>query len=201
MDMLTADQLARGCEEFQAREKRDAIYKTATFLVDYYWGRPAEMADGLGVLLLTWNQAHYRYGGFDYGKLEECIANNIVTLESYRAKTILEFTDDDEPHIRDLFEQFLVALATAEGTKKRSPVAVAKALHLLAPGFFPLWDKKIAQAYGCDYSLKPAQKYMAFVRLSLNMALSLQSVALPTGKTLLKLIDEYSYAKFTKGWV
>ena len=33
------------------------------------------------------------------------------------------------------------------------------------------------------------------------MARSLQSVVCPEGKTLLKLIDEYNYAKYTKGWI
>ena len=58
-ELLTAEQLERGCKEFQAREGRDAIYKVATFLVGHYWGRPEDMANGLGILLLIWNQAHY----------------------------------------------------------------------------------------------------------------------------------------------
>jgi hypothetical protein len=203
MDIPTAVQLERGYKEFHAREPRDAMYKTATFLVCHYWGRPAEMADSLGVLLLTWNQAFYRYGSFDFGKLEECIAHNMIALEGYRARTILEYTPKDQPHISDLFAQFLVALAIANGTKKgaQSPVAVTKALHLLAPCFFPLWDKKIAQVYGCGYSQRPLEKYIEFMKLSQDMACRLQSVILPAGKTLLKLIDEYNYAIYTKGWV
>jgi hypothetical protein len=203
MEIPTPEQLEVGYKEFRARESRDAMYKIATFLLCHYWGQPAEMANSLGVLLLTWNQAHYRFGRFDFEKLEECIAKNIVTLEGYRAKTILEYAAKDNPHIMDLFEQFLAVLAIAEGTKNgaRSPVAVAKALHLLAPGFFPLWDKKIAQEYCCDYSTRPAEKYVAFVKKSQCMARRLQSVDLPAGKTLLKLIDEYNYAKYTKGWV
>ena len=76
-------------------------------------------------------------------------------------------------------------------------MAVAKALHLLAPAFCPLWDDKIAKAYSCHY------KYIPFMRKMKNLAellvpeVDVQS----TGKTLLKLIDEYNYAKFTKAWV
>jgi hypothetical protein len=77
----TQDQLENGCAAFRQHERRDAMYKTATFLVDHYWGRPVEMADGLGVLLLTWNQAFYRYGAFDFGKLEGCIAKNITVAD------------------------------------------------------------------------------------------------------------------------
>jgi hypothetical protein len=41
--------------------------------------------------------------------------------------------------IQRFFDQFLEALKICEGTKKdtKSPVAVAKAMHLLAPAFFP----------------------------------------------------------------
>ena len=60
----------KGCDEYERREKRDSMYKVATFLVSHFWGKPNDVADGLGVLLLTWNQAFYRYGIFDFDKLE-----------------------------------------------------------------------------------------------------------------------------------
>jgi hypothetical protein len=200
----TADVLIAGSKAYELNEPRDAMYKTATFLVGHFWGQPAEMADSLGVLLLTWNQSHYRYGSFDFNKLEVCIRKSFTTLEGYRAKTILEYLPDDDPIIKGLFDEFLVALAIAEGKSKgkQSPVAVAKALHLLAPGFFPLWDKKIAWEYGCDYSPRAAEKYIDFMKILQSIARAHQSsVPLTTGKTLLKMIDEYNYSKHTKGWV
>ncbi len=36
---------------YQKHAKRDSMYRTATFLVGHFWGKPAEMADSLGVLL------------------------------------------------------------------------------------------------------------------------------------------------------
>jgi hypothetical protein len=188
---------------FRQHERRDAMYKTATFLVGHFWGRPAEMADSLGVLLLTWNQAFYRYGPFDFGKLEACIAENMPALEAYRARSILDYAANDDAQIKALFDAFLTVLAIADGTGKgkRSPVAVAKTLHLLGPAFFPLWDREIALAYGCDYSREPREQYLAFVKMALNMARALHAVTAPEGKTLLKLIDEYNYAKYTKRWI
>ena len=47
---------------------------------------------------------------------------------------------------------------------RKSPVAVAKALHLLAPNFFPLWDNKIAGAYGCYFNNNSAEKYVSFCK-------------------------------------
>jgi len=61
MNIPDREEFLRGCEQFENREKRDAMYKVATFLIKQFWGQASEMADGLGVLLLTWNQAFYRY--------------------------------------------------------------------------------------------------------------------------------------------
>lgn len=199
----TAEQLQAGCKAFQLHESRDAMYRTASFLVQHFWGQPAEIADGLGVLLLTWNHAFYRFGRFDFLKLEQCLETNAAILQNFRARNIMDFTPADESCIAQLFDALLSALSIAEGprTGVRSPVAVAKALHLLAPGFFPLWDKKIAQAYSCDYSSRPSEKYIEFVKRSKDIASRLHS-AIPTGdKTILKVIDEYNYAKYTKEWV
>ena len=66
---MNASELKAGYLAFQAHEARDAMYKTATFLVETFWGKPREMSDSLGVLLLTWNQAFYRYGLFDFDAL------------------------------------------------------------------------------------------------------------------------------------
>lgn len=67
------DEFYRGIQEFDDREERDAMYNVATFLLDEFWGQPTDMADGLGVLLLTWNQAFYRTQSFDFAALEACI--------------------------------------------------------------------------------------------------------------------------------
>lgn len=205
MKIPTPDEIKQGYQEFQRREKRDAMYKTATFLVAHFWGKPAEMADSLGVLLLTWNQAFYRYGSFDFDQLEECIRENLSLLEKYRVKSILSYNSNDDKVVSRLFREFLIALQISDGNKAgtKSPVATAKALHLLAPDYFPLWDDKIARAYDCYYSNKPEGKYLKFMSIcqqiatTLHMAMDRQN----TGKTLLKLIDEFNYARYTKGWI
>ena len=205
MNIPSPAEFKEGYHAFQRRERRDAMYRIATFLVDHFWGSPSEMADGLGVLLLTWNQAFYRYGRFDFDRLEECIFRNLNLLQEYRERNILSYSPTDDKSIRHLFQQFLAALQICEGKKKgtRSPVAVSKALHLLAPAFFPLWDVEIARAYHCRYNYNPVDKYLTFLKRMRRMARELQLVVDPqeTSKTLLKLIDEYNYAKFTKGWI
>lgn len=197
-------EIERGSNVFREHEKRDAMYKVATFLVEHFWGKPLEMADALGVLLLTWNNAFYRYGEFDFHKLEQTLSRRMSILKAFRDRTILSFCEADIETIQDLFNDFLTTLKISDGKSKerKSPVAVAKALHLIAPAFFPLWDKKIALEYGCDYSEDPSGTYLKFILISKVMAERLKDkVGTSPGKSLLKIIDEYNYARFTKGWI
>lgn len=80
---------------------------------------------------------------------------------------------------------------------------MAKALHLLAPAFFPLWDDKIARAYACHYTFKPAEKYIDFMAKNKHFAevLRRQAIDGKGHRSLLKLIDEYNYAKYTQKWI
>lgn len=240
------------------------------------------MADGLGVLLLTWNQAFYRYGYFDFDKLEKCIADYFRKIETFKTRGIRSLSSSDENDIKELFLKFLEALqidvisfsdknkgkyAEANLKKilkelgiefeesdlktlfdsiknskisqavefitgpkknsieirvsrlgfeereklysldkemkiiKRSPVSVAKALHLLAPHFFPIWDDKISRAYGCYYSENPAEQYILFCRKMKTMEEKIEDYVTSSEKSVLKLIDEYNYSKHTKKWI
>lgn len=78
------------------------MYKVATFLISHFWGKPPDMADGLGVILLIWNQAFYRYGIFDFGTLEKCIIKNLPTLEILKNRDISSFSDVDGKLTRTL---------------------------------------------------------------------------------------------------
>jgi len=189
--------------EFEKHEKRDAMYKVSMFIINSFWGNPKKVTDGLGVLLLTWNQAFYRYGLFDFDKLEECIKRNSQKLEEFRNRDILNLSQQDEESIKILFNDFLDALKISSGKKagNKSPVSVAKALHLLAPKFFPLWDDRIARAYMCYYSKDPEKRYIDFCKLMKKIAEKIKNFNIENSdKTILKLIDEYNYAKYTKLW-
>jgi len=179
------------------------MYKVATFLVAHFWGQPADMADGLGVLLLTWNQAHYRYGPFDFDRLEQVITSDLPQIEVLRQRDIASLTIADSRAIQKTFVDFLDALRISEGSLKgrKTPVGVAKALHLLAPAFFPIWDDKIARAYDCYYEAYPEDKYVSFCRKIQMVAHMVGPYTTRTDRTLVKLIDEYNYAKYTQGWI
>jgi len=203
MNIPDREEFLKGCEEFEKHEKRDAMYKVATLLVSRSWGKPSDMADGLGVLLLTWNQAFYRSGMFDFNRLEECIAKNFQEIDKFRKRDISSLSSADEEDVKDLFKELLDALQIDTGKYKgrRSPVGVGKALHLLAPSFFPIWDGRIARAYGCYRGENPMERYVLFCRITKTIAQEVENYVSRTDKTVLKLIDEYNYSKFTQGWM
>ena len=203
MELPSLDEFKKGREEFKKRESRDAMYKVATFLLLHFWGKPHDMADGLGVLLLTWNQAFYRYGPFDFDALEACIVANLDVIQRFRSREIFDFAKEDESEIKKLFNAFSDALKITEGKNQnhRSPVAVVKTLHLLAPKFFPLWDKEIANRYGCNYSKNPTEQYVRFCWLMKNFAERARNLVTDGEKSVVKAIDEFNYAKYTKHWI
>ena len=197
----------QGVNEFRKHEQRDAMYKVATRLVKDYWGKHEEVTDGLGVLLLTWNQALYRYGMFDFSRLEQFLRRRDKELNTYRNRDIAEWADSDDQAVQDIFNELLNALISIgkDGVNRKSPVAVAKALHLLAPAFFPLWDIAIAKGYGCYwyYSEDASSKYIAFSKKITDFCnyLKQNNVTDKTGMTLIKIVDEYNYSKFTQQWI
>jgi hypothetical protein len=112
-------------------------------------------------------------------------------------------SESDEQLLRGIFLDFWAALQIEDGEKKgvKSPVSVAKSLHLLAPSFFPIWDDKIARAYHCYYSKDPAGKYLKFSRIAKQQVEQLKIEVINPKKPILKLLDEYNYSKYTKKWI
>lgn len=203
MNVPSKKEFCNGVQEFEKHEKRDAMYGVATFLVEHFWGNYSEMTNGIGVLLLTWNNALYRYGIFDFDKLEDCVEKNFHKLTQFRKREIDNMTANDESEIITLFQEFFEALAINPDTtkSKRSYVGASKALHLLAPQFFPLWDYKISRAYGYNYYSNPTIKYIKFCKVMQNLSRKVYHYTPNNKKSILKLIDEYNYSKYTKNWI
>ena len=145
----------------------DPMYEAASFLVKHSWSQPRDVANGLGVLLLTWNQAFYRYGQFNFDRLERCIEGNRDLARGNPGSGIFgAFGPTIGTPSCDCSNSFAAHLRLLKGTSrgKKSSVSAAKALHLLAPRFFPLWDQKIERSYRRPYSRQPADAYFAFIQ-------------------------------------
>ena len=57
---------------------------------------------------------------------------------SFRKQSIESYCEKDRTKVKKIFEDF---------EKILGPVGASKCLHLLAPRFFPLWDRAIVRAY------------------------------------------------------
>lgn len=203
---ITPLELERECRAFEDQEPRDAMYRVSTFLVREWWSDPARLVDALSVLLLVWNGAFYRYGGFDENALEICLRENQGKLNGYRERDISSFSELNGGDVQGLFLSLSQALKRASDGVE-SPVSAGKALHLLAPSLFPLWDQYIAPAYACPYKGELASvAYIAFARRVRVIAVQLKAEMASTDeeqkewllrKPLLKRIDEYNYMRYT----
>ena len=96
-------ELLQGCAAYTEIEKRDAMYKLAQKLITEANWNPEKLAEGIGVLLLTWNAAFYtKYGSFDFDKLESFIKQRMDDLRNYSKRSILSYEQEDDELVREI---------------------------------------------------------------------------------------------------
>jgi hypothetical protein len=195
---ISANALKKARKAFEANEPRNLFYRAATELVDLALRGATSLtvAEALAVLLQTWNKAYYQYRKFDnvhFTDIENLLAENKLLITRYRPRTIDQLDDADGTTIENLFQSFERVLG---------PVGAAKALHLLAPNFFPLWDRAIAKAYNLELGRAGSngERYWQFLSISRRQCLDVTRDNPNCGDPL-KSIDEYNYCRYTKKWV
>ena len=146
-DRLTLTDLSWARETFERAEPRDLFYRLATMVMELgeVPGATFSRAEGLAVLLQTWNEGYYRrlrhpFDAAHFDAVERLLHEYEPQLAVCRGRSIDTLEAADEASSRQLFRAFENVLGKTGATK---------ALHLLAPRFFPLWDAAIAAlAYG-----------------------------------------------------
>ncbi len=205
--MPTLAHLRKAREEFKRIEPRDFFYWSVTKLVaavldtELRTGMVDELVRVLMMLLTTWNKNYYRFFNNrkrgmtleeHFAELEAVISKHFDRLIRFRSQRIHETAEIPEQDIRDIFEDFTDVLGR---------VGAAKCLHLLAPGFFPLWDAAILKGYGMEKNeyrhRTDAERYVAFIRISKVQIDNLGDFSSFTDNPL-KSLDEYNYCRFTK---
>jgi len=194
----TIDELREAHQVFLNNEPRDLFYRAALELVKLARNDHTclTLGEAVAVLLQTWNRAFYRYRRFSDEHLQDIegfIDRYWQTLGSFEERSIESFNRADEPTAMDLFGDL---------EKIVGPVGAAKCLHLLAPRFFPLWDREIATAYGLTLQKtgKNGRLYCQFMQITQRQVEALGGEQ-AIGRNPLKALDEYNYCRYTKGWI
>lgn len=198
MPVPTQQDLKSARDAFLENEPRDLFYRVATELIQLSIEEKTQItpSEALSVLLQTWNRSYYQYRRFDnqhYTDICNLLERMSTSVFMFRGRSILSLSKDDLSEIIEIFDEFEQVLG---------PVGTAKSLHLLAPEFFPLWDRAIARAY--KVGLRPvganAANYLKFM-LSIRQQCKQLKEQSPPKQNPLKLIDEYNYCHFTKKWI
>lgn len=201
MQCPSIEDLQEAHKVFLEHEPRDLFYQVATELIELAINKEktkVTLSAALAVLLQTWNRAYYQFNHFDeehFDKIDQLVeeyAKEIIS--NFRTNTILSLPEKDKDEICKIFVAFEEVLG---------PVGAAKSLHLLAPRFFPLWDRTIAkEGYGIPMGPKGknADRYYKFMEASYKCYKILYE-KLPSEHNPLKWIDEYNYCHYTKHWI
>jgi len=195
------DEILQAHEIFLAKESRDIFYRAALELVELSRRKEISLKqeEVISVLLQTWNMMFYRYkkdhfSEEDFQKLAYLLEAHKEDIKLLRNRSIDDLQNGDGGNIKELFHDFELVLG---------PVGAAKCLHLLAPKFFPLWDRKIAKdGYGL-YIRKMGQNkeiYYEFMQKQKEQCDQFGGEK-SLGMNPLKALDEYNYCKYTKGWI
>jgi len=133
------------------------------------------------------NQQYYRFRPDEAralrSELEPLLTVELQTLSGFCERSLTTLDKADEPAVPRLFGVFRAKLG---------PVGTAKALHALAPTFFPMWDNEIARGYG----VSTEGGYFQFMLLAKQQLVGLPADLIP-GLSLVKAFDEYNYYKFS----
>jgi hypothetical protein len=189
----TVRELKAAHKEFLEYEPRQIFYDIPTPMVrDALLNfNVAHLADALNVLLFTWN--HYYFVKHPWsphyiGSLKDLLRIQKNQIRNYSGKKIEELPTDFEGSseasgIENIFTEF---------NRVVGRVGAAKALHLLAPDLFPLWDNRIAKNYKL-WNLSP-KDYRKFICYRQTQCSRLRG----TVGNPLKFLDEWDYMRVAK---
>ncbi len=141
--LITLPGLETQCQAYERDEGGyDRYYAPSCSLVSH--GIESERWDcicgGTSLLVYAWNAPFYR-SPFDYASLEASLRNHWILLMAFRDRQLSTLNGDDQLEIERLFDDLTSALNSG---RARAQVSAAKALHVIAPSFFPMWDNSIA---------------------------------------------------------
>jgi hypothetical protein len=195
--MPTPDDLKKAHELYEEHEGRTLFYRVALDLVER--ARRGEtqfsIAEAVALVLQTWNRRFYvkvhggKFTKKHFAAVEALLEEHAAALDGYHQRSVESLVADDQADIEKLFDEF---------DNLVGPVGAAKAFHVLAPEYFPLWDRGIAS--GAGYSLGKrgtnANRYWRWMLKTQEECADLGGLG-QWGPGLPKLLDEFNYCHYT----
>ena len=146
-------------------------------------------AEAVRLLLRIWNQRV----GFDPRELDAVLLRTARAGERLGNGLLESLTERDRGTAEAIFARFAQVLG---------PVGAAKALGLLHPTVFVMWDTEIARRYcGSTWRRNAAAAYGRFMSMTAEQARSCRGGRERFGDELLKVIDERNYCSLTRRWM
>lgn len=144
-------------------------------------------ADELAIAVSDWlrdiNRQYYRFRPEEATtltqRLKPIMRAELTTVLKFRQRSITTLANSDGSEVLRLFGIFRAQCG---------PVGAGKALHVLGPSFFPMWDDAIASNYGVEKETG----YFQFVNILKQEVINLPQEIAP-GVTALKALDVYNY--------
>jgi hypothetical protein len=155
------------------------------------------VSEAVAVVLQTWNRRFYISTGipFDaehFEDIEALLDRHHAALRGFRIRSIESLIGDEQSELEAMFDDF---------DRLLGPPGAAKALHVLAPRFFRLWDRPIASRGASLWFGKRGTNSGLYWRWMLRMQRECAELGGEAvwGPGLLKRIDEFYYCRFTIG--
>ena len=146
--------------------------------------------EAVDLLVRVWNPGSSYTRELSLHVIGELLAATAVAREAFVNRDITSLTEAERATVGDLYDSFRVTFA---------PVGAAKALGVLHPRFFPLWDTRIAKAYVGQNFRKDPRYYLTFVDYCIEQCTAVGETDF--GDSLLKVLDEWNFCIWTTGWI
>lgn len=188
-------------EEYNKAEPRGFVYDISRDLIKKAkmeegddWVESDKTVKGILLLLFCWNYAYPGTKKLKHNEISKLMDESKKDIKKLQEKTITNFDEEDYKIITNLFENFKELLGQT---------GASKALSLLNPKLFLMWDTKIRKRL--DKELIPGiskgdpQHYLKYLK-SMKYIIEKNELGkkIKDERTLAKKIDEYNYLKIIK---
>jgi hypothetical protein len=170
--------------------------------LDFYEINAKEVKRVFRSFLLKWGKMyrvikHPRKEGWEIS-LAERLRKISKVFEKFREKDLSEINEDELDRLAEDIKRCYSAFREILG-----PTSAAKALHIIAPNFFPLWDSKIRDLYGIRET--DDQAFLLFMKIvrkhwftDISLKKSLRRLEKEFELSKLRIIDIYSWSVVKK---